>query len=76
LSISSVGFSAFPAAIIGGMDSLRGMVVGAALVALIQTAAAYYLNGIIADMLTYVLMLGVLLVRPTGILGRRSVSRI
>jgi branched-chain amino acid transport system permease protein len=76
LTITSVGFSAFPAAIIGGMDSLSGMVVGAALAALIQSVAGYYADAVVADMLTYLVMLGVLLVKPTGLLGRRSVSRI
>lgn len=69
LSIPAVGLGAFPAVIVGGMDSIGGTLVGGLVVAFIQTFTSYAFGVIYGEIASYLLMLGVLLVLPTGIFG-------
>ncbi len=76
LSMSDVGLSAFPAAVIGGMDNVAGAFLGAGLVALVESFTQLYLGGALADAASYALMLVALLVLPYGLLGRRPSLRL
>jgi branched-chain amino acid transport system permease protein len=79
-SISVVALAAIPAIVIGGMDSLAGAVVGGVIVGLIQVLGAGYLadygGGRLHEVLPYVLMLLVLVVRPYGLFGSRGIERV
>jgi branched-chain amino acid transport system permease protein len=80
LSMGFVALNALPAMIIGGFDSLPGAVVGGVAVGLIQVLTAGYLGdvagGDLQDVLPYVVMLGVLLVRPYGLFGTPEIERV
>lgn len=79
-SLGHVALIAIPAIVIGGMDSLLGAVVGGLVVGMTQVLGSNYLSDIgggrLHDVLPYVLMLLVLLVRPYGLFGSRSVERV
>ena len=78
----SAALVAFPAAIIGGMDSTTGAVVGGLLVGISQAFAGGYqeylsfLGNGFSSVMPYVVMLLVLVVRPSGLLGTRELSRV
>jgi branched-chain amino acid transport system permease protein len=74
--ISAVGFSAFPAAVIGGLDSVAGMLVGAVLVAAVQAVTSYYFAAEVSDAISFGLVLVALLLRPNGLLGRAGSNRL
>lgn len=73
---------AFPAAIIGGLDSTGGAVAGGLLVGLTVTFAAGYQNEIaflgrgVHEAAPFILMFIVLLVRPTGLFGTKELHRV
>jgi branched-chain amino acid transport system permease protein len=76
-----IAFRAFPAVIIGGLDSIPGAVVGGFAVGIAESAANTYLNypflgngfpGIVG----YLLMMVVLLIRPYGLLGTPEIRRV
>jgi branched-chain amino acid transport system permease protein len=73
---------AFPAAIVGGLDSPPGAVVGGLLIGVATTLATGYQNEIaflgrgVAQVVPYAVMFVVLLVRPAGIFGTRDISRV
>lgn len=76
-----IAFRAFPAVIIGGLDSIPGAVVGGFAVGIAESAANAYLNypflgngfpGIVG----YLLMMVVLLIRPYGLLGTPEIRRV
>ncbi len=74
-------FKAFPAIIIGGLDSIIGGIVGGLIVGIAESAASTYLAfdflGVgFAGIVPYVLMLLVLLVRPYGIYGTEEIRRV
>jgi branched-chain amino acid transport system permease protein len=74
-----IAFRAFPAVIIGGLDSIVGAVVGGLLVGLAEAAVGTYVTGMgtgFAGIIPYVLMLAVLFVRPYGLFGTREVIRV
>jgi branched-chain amino acid transport system permease protein len=72
---------AFPAAIIGGLDSTTGALVGGLLIGLTESLVGGYQNELsflgrgLGDVAPYAVMLLVLLVRPAGLFGTREVSR-
>lgn len=69
LSIPAVGLGAFPAVIIGGMDSIGGSLLGGVIVAFVQTLTTYQFGAVYGEVISYLLMLAVLLVLPTGLFG-------
>ena len=76
ISMSDVGLSAFPAAVIGGMDNVGGAFVGAVLVALLESFMSLFFGGDVADAVSYALMLVVLVLLPYGLLGRQPSVRL
>lgn len=79
-----VAFRAFPAIIIGGLDSIAGSAIGALIVGLAEVFAGSYLSGPTFSFLglgfqtivPYLLMLAVLLVRPYGLFGTAEIRRV
>lgn len=72
----ALGLLAFPAILLGGIDSVRGVLVGGFVLALAQSGAAYALGGQWSEVVAYALMLAVLLVRPRGFFGSRQAVRL
>ena len=74
--------NAFPAAVVGGLDSTGGAVAGGLMIGVVQSLTAGYNNDLsflgspLGDVSAYVVMLGVLLWRPSGLFGTREVARV
>jgi branched-chain amino acid transport system permease protein len=76
LSLGDIGLLAFPAVVVGGLTSIPGAVVGGILIGVIEQLSAAYISVESQDVIVYVVLLIVLLVRPWGILGEREVIRV
>lgn len=83
--MSHIGIKAMAAAILGGMQSISGSIVGGVLVGVIEAAAVTFLTdlavggfhfGDIKDVTAFVIMILVLMVRPHGIFGKKEVERV
>ncbi len=61
---------AFVIVIFGGLGSVPGAIVGGLLIGLIETLTGAYIGFAVKDILTFVLLIGVLLFRPSGLFGR------
>ena len=74
-----VGLKVFPIVIIGGLDSIPGVLVGAMLVGLVETLAAGYLDPVLgggfSHVTAYLILISMLLVRPWGLFGREAIDR-
>ena len=79
LSLSTVVLIAFPAVLLGGLDSFPGALVGGIIVGLVvaltQTAKAIEVRNA-AEIAPYILLMIVLIIRPEGLFGQKRIERV
>lgn len=74
--------SAFPAAILGGLDSVLGAIVGGLIIGVVVTMSSGYQDEIsflgrgLGQVAPYIVMVLVLLVRPSGLFGTKELTRV
>lgn len=76
VGMTALGLLAFPAVLLGGLDSVRGVLAGGFLLAMAQSGASFYFGGEWSNVTAYGVMLAVLLVRPNGFFGSRLAVRL
>jgi branched-chain amino acid transport system permease protein len=70
------GLKAFIAAILGGIGNIPGAMLGGIILGLVESMGAVYLGSQWKDVIAYVLLALILIVRPTGILGERVAEKL
>ena|SRR5436190_2009570 len=70
------GLFAFIAAVIGGIGSLPGSVLGGLVIGLAQSFSVGYISSTFSDAIVFAILIGVMLVRPTGLLGTAAVQKV
>ena len=68
---SMPGIKAFTAAVFGGIGSIPGAMIGGLLIGIIETFAKAYISTEMSDAIVFVVLIIVLLVKPTGLLGKK-----
>lgn len=76
VGVANIGFFAFPAIILGGLDSVPGALFGGFVLGGLQNAVASGLGADWVDLVAFSVMLVFLLVRPTGLFGKTEVVRL
>jgi branched-chain amino acid transport system permease protein len=76
LQLAALALIAFPAIILGGLDSIVGAVVGGVIIGLLQGFVTTYLGRDVVEVTTYGALLLVLLVYPTGLFGTKAATRV
>ena len=79
LSLSVVVLAAFPAVLLGGLESIPGTIVGGLMIGLSQGLVAASKVSIVrnaAEIMPYVVLLIVLIFRPEGLFGQKRIERI
>ena len=66
------GLYAFVAAILGGIGNIPGAMLGGVLLGLIESLGAAYISTGWKDAIVFGVLIGILIVRPTGILGKKE----
>jgi branched-chain amino acid transport system permease protein len=78
--LALLGLKVFPVAILGGLDSVSGVLVGGLVVGAAENVTAGYIDPYVGggtrDLVPFVLMLLVLMVRPFGLFGKRDIERV
>jgi branched-chain amino acid transport system permease protein len=74
--LAAAALSVFAAIILGGLDSILGAIVASLLIGWVESLAAGYLGGKSRDIVPYLVVLAILVVRPYGIFGTRSIERL
>jgi branched-chain amino acid transport system permease protein len=81
-AVGATALRAFPAAILGGLDSTGGALVGGLVIGVTETLASGYQEQIaflgrgFGAVVPYIVMILVLLVRPSGLFGTRELTRV
>ena len=67
-----IGLKAFPAALVGGLDSLLGAIIGSLIVAAAEVLMIHYVDPLLADVMPFFVLLIFLIVRPWGLFGSKE----
>lgn len=71
-TLVTIGLKAFPAALVGGLDSLLGALVGAWIVAGAEVLIIQYVDPLLSDVVPFFVLLAMLVIRPWGLFGTRE----
>jgi branched-chain amino acid transport system permease protein len=81
-STGLLALSAIPVAVLGGIDSIPGALVGGLMIGVAQTLSSGYQDQLaflgrgLSDIVPYVVLFAVLLWRPSGLFGSREIHRV
>ena len=81
-SMSFLGLKAFPAAILGGFGSIKGAIIGGIILGIIETVSlgtlSFHFSWIkeINDIIVWIVLIAVLMIRPDGLFGVSKVKRV
>ena len=73
---SMPGIKAFVAAVFGGIGSIPGAMIGGIILGIIENLSKAYISSQLADAIVFSVLIIVLLVRPTGILGKKIQEKV
>jgi branched-chain amino acid transport system permease protein len=84
LDLASFGLLVFPVVILGGLDSVLGVVVGGAVIGLLKQYSGFYLDPELAsagingtsELVPYVALVLILLIKPYGLFGQTRIERV
>jgi branched-chain amino acid transport system permease protein len=71
-TMAIIGLKAFPAALVGGLDSLAGALLGSLIVAAAEVLLIHYVDPLLSEVVPFLLLIGMLMLRPWGLLGTRE----
>jgi branched-chain amino acid transport system permease protein len=74
--LSSVGLKVFPVVILGGLDSIGGAIIGGIIIGLLETFTGGYLSPSLRDIVPYIVLVFILLVKPYGLFGLVEIERV
>jgi branched-chain amino acid transport system permease protein len=78
--LSLVAIKAFPAVILGGLDSIPGAIIGGLIIGVVENLAGGYLDqyfgGGIKNLSSFIILFIVLMVKPYGLFGKKEIERV
>lgn len=80
MSMDARGLSTFPAAILGGIDSIGGVIIGGLIIGLAESLAGGYIDPLVGggskEVIGFVVLLIILMVRPYGLFGTPEIRKV
>jgi branched-chain amino acid transport system permease protein len=74
--ISSLGLKVFPVVILGGLDSIGGAIIGGIIIGLLETFTSGYISPSLRDVIPYIVLVVILLIKPYGLFGLVEIERV
>jgi branched-chain amino acid transport system permease protein len=74
--LSSIGLKVFPVVILGGLDSISGAIIGGIIIGLLETFTGGYLSPSLRDVVPYIVLVFILLIKPYGLFGLVEIERV
>jgi branched-chain amino acid transport system permease protein len=75
-NLGTIGVKAFAGAILGGFGSIPGAIIGGMLLGVLENLSGYFFNAGIKQVSTYILLVLVLIVRPSGLFGAVAMKKV
>jgi branched-chain amino acid transport system permease protein len=79
-SLSSFGLKVFPAVILGGLDSIPGAILGGFIIGLLEALSGIYLDPLFEggskEVVPFVILVVVLMIKPYGLFGTEEIEKI
>ena len=76
LDMGHVGIQAFPATILGGLDSILGSALGGLVIGVVENLASGYIGSGYREVAGFAIILVVLMLRPHGLFGEEEIERV
>ena len=70
------GIKAFTAAVLGGIGSIPGAMLGGVVLGLIENFGASYISGVYKDAFAFLVLIITLIARPSGLLGQKTIDKV
>lgn len=70
------GINAFTAAVLGGIGNIPGAMLGGVLLGLVETLGGAYISSQYKSVISFAILIIVLLIKPTGILGKKDINKV
>jgi branched-chain amino acid transport system permease protein len=72
----NAGLKGFTAAVIGGIGSIPGAMLGGLLLGLFESLTQGYISGRLSDLIVFAILIVMMIVRPTGLLGKADIRKV
>jgi branched-chain amino acid transport system permease protein len=74
--LSAIGLKVFPVVILGGLDSIGGAILGGVIIGLLETFTGGYLSTSLREIIPYIVLVIILMVKPYGLFGLVEIERV
>ena len=74
--VSRIGLKVFPVVILGGLDSIPGAIVGGVIIGLLETYSGGYLKPGLEQVVPFIALILILMVKPYGLFGQTRIERV
>ncbi|MBK5101946.1 MAG: branched-chain amino acid ABC transporter permease [Desulfobacteraceae bacterium] len=74
--LSAIGLKVFPVVILGGLDSIGGAIIGGIIIGLLETFTGGYISTSLREIIPYIVLVFILMVRPYGLFGLVEIERV
>ncbi|MBM4308155.1 MAG: branched-chain amino acid ABC transporter permease [Deltaproteobacteria bacterium] len=75
-SISMIGLKVFPVVILGGLESIGGAIIGGIIIGVLETFTGGYISTSLREVVPYIVLVLILLVKPYGLFGLVEIERV
>ena len=75
-SMGAIMLKGFVVAVLGGFTSFGGAIIGGLFLGVVETMAGMYISTAMKDITAFALLIGVLIVRPTGLIPESITKRV
>lgn len=75
-TLFALGLKAFPATVLGGLDAVIGSAASGLIIGVAENLVGGYLASTLKEIVGFLLILAVLMIRPFGLFGEREIERV